>query len=336
MKEKKLNTELYNELCGRLPECCQNYAYIGLSERSTSTRLGYVRDILYFLEFAIDKFPYFPEKKVSELVISDLEQIKPNDINIYLSYLKDMGIKEKTRARRKSSVATLFKYLVNVERKLDFNPVESSLSVKIPIKDFVTYLTEDEQNKLLSGIYTGTGLTDRELKFHARYTKRDIAIIFMFLDMGIRISELHGIDVKDIDLSDCSVIIQRKGGKITKLWFSDETRDYLSDYIEERKNRGDIFHGDDPLFVTMQQNRLSIRAIQMLVEKYVSASLPEKAEKISAHKLRSSFAMTFYRATGGDILALQQRLGHQSISTTNIYAKATELEMKQNRNWKNG
>jgi len=96
-----------------------------------------------------------------------------------------------------------------------------------------------------------------------------------------------------------------------------------------------VFHGADPLFVTLKQERLSIRAIQAMLEKYMNACLPEKADMISVHKLRSSFAMTYYRASNGDILSLQQRLGHKSISTTNVYAKASQLEMQRNRNWRN-
>lgn len=334
MKTKKLNSEIYNELCNRLPEFCNNYAYIGLSEKSASTRIAYVRDVLYFLEFAISMFPYFPDKKTTELTIEDFKKIQPNDVNLYLSYMKDQDISEKTRARRKSSVSTLFTYLINTERKLDFNPVSGSVKIKLPQKDFVIYLTQEEQDRLLEGIRLGSGLTERELKLHARYVKRDIAIIFLFLDMGIRISELHGMDIKDVDLSDCSVIIQRKGGKLARLWFSDESKEYLEDYIKERTNRGDYMHGDDALFVTLDQKRLSIRAIQAMLEKYLKACLPEKADMISVHKLRSSFAMTYYKATQGDILSLQQRLGHTSISTTNVYAKAAELEMKQNRNWR--
>lgn len=335
MKEKQSNSNIYIKHCEQLPEWCFNYVYIGLSEKSSSTRIEYVRDILYFFKVIIQIIPEFKDKQIQNITLDDIKKITASDINLFLLYMKDNNISETTRARRKSSISMLFSYLINTERKLKYNPVDGALKVKIPEKDFVIYLTLEEQEKLLNGIISGKGLTDRELKLHHRYINRDIAIIFLFLDTGIRISELHGINIHDIDFSECSIIIRRKGNKFVKIWFSDESKYYLQTYLEERKNLNQIIHGEDPVFVTLKEERLSIRAIQILLNKYMRANLPAKANIISVHKLRSSFAMTFYKMTNGDILALQQRLGHKSITTTNIYAKAAELEMKNNRNWRN-
>ena len=336
MKEKILDTQRYDLLCRQLPSFCHNYLYAGLIEKSPATRIEYAKDLNSFFDFAITNFPYFPDKNKKDLLSSDLALITAGDINYYLSYLKDCGIREKTRARRKSAISGLFTYLINTDRVLTYNPTVGAVKIKIPKKDFVSYLTPDEQDQLINGIYTGHGLTDRELKFHARYVDRDLAIIFLFLDLGIRISELHGLDIKDVDLKDCSLVINRKGGKMAKLWFSDMSRDLLLTYLDKRQNKAGERLTDGPLFVTMQGTRLSIRAIEALVDKYISAILPQKASIISPHKLRSSFAMTYYRQTGGDILALQRQLGHESIAATNIYAKASEAELMQNRNWRQG
>lgn len=335
MKKKQLNVDKYNELCAKLPDFLQNYCYSGLSEHGILTRTSYVRDILIFLRFAIENFPYFPDKEPVELELSDLAQITANDINTYLMYMKEKyELSDATRAKRKTSISMMYRYLVDTERKLEYNPVSGSRKVTIPEKDFVVYLTEEEQNILLNGIYTGKGMTKRELVLHPRYVKRDLAIIFLFLDMGLRVSELQGIDIGDIDFSDCSVIVNRKRNKFQKLWFSDQSREYLSDYIEQRRQLNELLSSDTPLFVTLKGDRLSVRAIQIMLQKYLNACLPEKANVISIHKLRSSFAMEFYKKSGGDILALQKRLGHSSISTTNIYARASASEMQNNRNWK--
>ncbi len=339
MKEKTLNTVKYKEICDTLPECLQNYCYNGLTGKRPLTRISYVRDIQEFLSFSILNFPYFPEKEIKEITVSDLAMITANDINTYLSVLQEAGGKEKnglketTLARKRSSLSTVFAYLVNTERKLDYNPVGGAVKIRLPEKNYVVYLTEDEQKTLLDGIYAGTGLTERELKLHKSFQKRDSAIIFLFLDMGLRVSELHGIDIKDLDLEECSVIVARKGHKISKMWYSDLAKELLQEYLEERKHLGEDLTGDTPLFVTHNGSRLAVRSIQAMLEKYMNACLPQKAEKISVHKLRSSFAMSFYKASDGDILALQQRLGHSSIRTTNVYAKASANEMKDNRNW---
>lgn len=332
MKEKKLNSVKYNEICEQLPECIHNFLYTGLAEKSALTRINYALDIQNFLSFAISFFPYFPEKKTKELEINDLRQITTNNINEYLAYMKEKDIADNTRARRKSAISMMFKYLTDTEKKLQINPVSGAVKVKLPQKDYVIYLNEDEQNILINGIRTGFGLSDKALQYHKDYAKRDLAIVFLFLDMGLRISELHGIDLQDVDFDDCSVIINRKGNKYSKLWFSDQSLTYITDYIEERKCHGDICSGDEPLFITKDGSRLSIRAIQAMLEKYIKACLPNRTN-ISVHKLRSSFAMTYYR-TNPNLLMLQKRLGHANINTSQIYAKATEQELMEDRNWK--
>ena len=87
-----------------------------------------------------------------------------------------------------------------------------------------------------------------------------------------------------------------------------------------------------PAFTTTKGERLSVRAVETLVKKYVKASLPDKALTISPHKLRSSFAMTFYEASNYNLLLLQKRLNHASVTTTTVYAKATQKEVEDSRN----
>ena len=146
----------------------------------------------------------------------------------------------------------------------------------------------------------------------------------------MRVSELQGINLHDIDFDNCSIIITRKGGNISTIYFSDEAKEPLYEYYMYRKNIEGV-SGADALFTSAQGVRLSVRAIEKLVKKYATATLPGKGNHISPHKMRSSFAMTFYEETK-DILALQRKLGHKSIAVTNIYAKATDEKMKETRN----
>lgn len=337
MQDKKLDSQKYIELINSLPECCHSYLMTGLSENTLTTKIAYARDIKYFLEFAVNYYPYFSDKDIKDIDIQDLEKITAEDINVYLFTMKDLGLGEKTRARKKSAISAMFNYMINAQRKLTYNPVSGSTKIRLPEKDFVVYLTMEEQEKLLNTVRYGTGLTDGQLKYHANLKKRDLAIIFLFLDTGLRVSELASINVKDFSMDDYTVVVQRKGrNKIQMIYFSDESAEYLTDYLNERKARGDLFHGDDPFFVTLEGDRLSVREIQNMLKKYVSAALPEKTHSISPHKLRSSFAMEFYRNSNKDILTLQKRMGHKSILTTNIYAKAAEAEVKDSRNWRKG
>lgn len=331
----KKNFQILIEIMNRLPEFCSKFIYEGQSEHSQLTRLNYARDIEYFFITAKEIYPYFCDKDVKDLTIEDIKKITTSDINLYLTVMKEMyELGEKTRSRRKSSISGLFNYLVNTEKLLDFNPIAGSSKVKLPEKNYVTYLNLKEQEKLLNTIMYGTGLTDGQLKYKDLYTKRDLAIIFLFLDTGLRISELQGANINDVDLYECCIHVFRKGNKEQKVYFSDESKEYINEYLEERKT----LHGytpDEPLFLSNRNNRIAVRTIQAMLEKYIKASLPEKTEHISPHKLRSSFAMEFYK-NSKDILLLQQRMGHKTIVATNVYAKASENELIANsRNWRN-
>ncbi len=336
MKDKQGDSQKYLKLISQLPDCVHSYLMTGLSENTLTTKVAYARDIKYFLEFAVNFYPYFTEKSIKAITMDDLEQITAEDINLYLFTMKDQGLGEKTRARKKSAISAMFNYMINAQRKLTYNPVSGSTKIRLPEKDFVIYLTREEQERLLNTIRIGTGLSKGQLAYHEHYKVRDLAIVFLFLDTGLRVSELNSINVKDLSLEDFTVVVQRKGrNKIQMIYYSDESAEYINDYLNERKARGDAFHGDDPLFVTLEGNRLSVREIQNMVKKYVAAALPDKMHSISPHKLRSSFAMEFYRASDKDILTLQKRMGHKSILTTNIYAKAADAEIKESRNWRN-
>lgn len=237
--------------------------------------------------------------------------------------------------------------MINTDRKLDFNPVTGSAGISIEQSDYVTYLNLDEQAKLLDCIQYGTGPTKRELTFYEKYKKRDLAIIFLFLDTGLRISELQALNVNDVTIYDelvkddsnkCFVLTLRKGKKRSgktpsKVYFSDESKEYILDYLRSREIRGEKFDSNSPLFITLEGDRLSVRQIQQMLKKYVRASLHRS--DISVHKLRSSFAMEFYKAEH-DILVLQNRMGHASIAATNIYARASDKEeaVKNSRNWR--
>ena len=152
----------------------------------------------------------------------------------------------------------------------------------------------------------------------------------MLLDTGMRVSELNRINIEDVDFEDCSVVIVRKGGNIQTIYFSDETKGALNDYLEERTAKLHVLAKQDPLFTTLKNERLSIRAIENLVKKYTTSSLPGIGNKLSPHKMRASFAMAYYEEEK-DILALQRKLGHKNLAATNIYAKATDTKMKETR-----
>lgn len=278
----------------------------------------------------------FPGKTVTEITLDDLEHIPVLSVNQYLTYLKgekgkDNEHKATTIRRRRASISSMYNFFIKNE-KLTRNPVGATESVKLPDKP-VIYLSNEDQNKLLNVIRSGDGLTDKAQKQHALYESRDIAMFILMLDTGLRVSELLSSDIKDYNFDDFSVVVTRKGGDIQSVYYSDECKYYLEDYFEKQKARFSLQNGNFPAFTTTSGNRMSVRSVELLVKKYAYATFPEaKAENLSPHKLRSSFAMSFYRATDHNILLLQKKLNHKNITTTNIYAKADKEELKESRN----
>lgn len=344
----KTNHEKYMELMEALPDFMEPFLTTGLANKSILTKLAYARDIKFFLEYAVENYPHFPDKQIKEITLEDFGMITVTDINRFISWMSDEkhSYALRTQARRKSAISVLYDYIINTEKKLSFNPVIGSVGITPPSKEFVTYLKMDEQKQLLDTIRYGTGLTKKQLEVHDRYKKRDLAIVFMFLDTGLRVSELCSLDVKDLvisenlydpDASEYYVSVLRKGKKtsktLSKVFFSDESREYVDEYLLSREATGEKFDDGSPLFISREGNRLSVREVEKLVKKYVRAALGRS--DISVHKLRSSFAMEFYKSTK-DILVLQSRMGHSSIAATNIYAKASEREesVKATRNWR--
>lgn len=326
MENRKTMGEKLAELCDILPDPCVSFLLESGTELANTTRYAYGKELDKFLDYMVTYMPMCSDKEKKEITIQDLKEVSSQDISRYLVLYKGKENKERTLARKRAALSSFFTYLTKMQ-KIAFNPVVAASKVKIHQSDEVLHLDLEEQMQLLHTIDTADGMTKRERAQHDRYRLRDLAIISLLLDTGLRVSELHGIDVKDLDLERTYVIVTRKGGNHQTIYFSDSVCDLLKEYINTRPD----IKPEDPLFVTTSNHRYSVRAIQKMVKKYATISLPGKGQKISPHKMRSSFAMEFYDSEK-DILALQRKLGHKNITATNIYAKATDKKMEQTRN----
>ena len=144
---------------------------------------------------------------------------------------------------------------------------------------------------------------------------------------GIRISELVGLDNDSFDFSNNSFIVTRKGGNNAILYFSDEVRYALEEYIAEKSNDPKIPQGENAFFLSMQYKRINVRSVEILVKKYSSIVTPLK--KITPHKLRSTYGTRLYNETG-DIYVVADVLGHKDVNTTKKhYAAITEDNRKR-------
>ena len=147
----------------------------------------------------------------------------------------------------------------------------------------------------------------------------------LFLGTGIRISELVGLDVDDLDFNVNGFKITRKGGSQTILYFSDEVADALLAWLDERAKYEEL--DEVPaLFVSLQKKRMSVRSVELLVKKYAQIVTPLK--KITPHKLRSTYGTELYRETG-DIYVVAEVLGHKDINTTKRHYAAISDDIKR-------
>lgn len=319
-----------NELLKEMPEFVSDFIYNFGRIENYATKLEYCRDIKIYLEFITTYLTEYCDKDITDLSLDDVANIEILDINRFLTTLSG-NHKETTVKRKRASLSSMYGFFV-ATGKMSRNPIAATKSIKIPNKD-VVYLTNDEQRTLLETVRYGTKLNESVAKVHYIYADRDSAMFILLLDTGLRVSEMLSTDIIDYNLEECSVVVTRKGGDTQVVYFSDECRDYLDIYFKSQKAKYELSSSDlkFPAFTTSTGKRLGVRAIEMLVKKYVSACIPEKARIISPHKLRSSFAMSFYAASDKDILLLKKKMNHKSIQTTNIYAKASDSAMRESR-----
>jgi len=320
-------TAMILKFCDLLPDWCNSFVLATGTEYKPLTRLAYIREINNFMDYLITFVPHFSVLEKKDISPSDFEQITSEDISRYFTFYFDKGRDKKTVARKRAVLSSFFQYQI-ANKRLAFNPVIAAAKVKLEKTDEIFHLEVDEQLTLLNEVDCGSHLSKRAEASHHIYRKRDLAILTLMLDTGLRISELQGIDIKDLDFNDCCVFVTRKGNKTQHVYFSDHASEILKDYLAERKEYKD----KDPLFITHSGERIGIRAIQKMVKKYAVASLPGKGQKVTPHKMRSSFAFTFYDASNNDILALQRKMGHSSINATNRYVAATDKTMQETRN----
>ena len=164
-------------------------------------------------------------------------------------------------------------------------------------------------------------MTKGQKRFHGKTKVRDLAIMTLLLGTGIRVSECVGLDIDHVDFDNNGIKIIRKGGNEVVIYFGEEVRESLQDYIKERKGIIPLKGHENALFLSIQKRRISVRAVENLVKKYSSSVT--KLKNITPHKLRSTYGTSLYRETG-DIYLVADVLGHSDVNTTKKHYAAIE------------
>ena len=296
---------------------------VTILNKSPNSIKEYNYDLVMFLKFIKVHFKItneedFKQIRINDLTINTIKKIKLDDIHAFLSYLTNTHrSKAATRARKASTIRIFFNYLTAKKNLLDVNPAQNLETPKLD-KRIPKYLTLDDSRKLLN-------VASNE---ENRNKERDFAIITLFLNCGMRLSELVTINIKDISFTDNKLNVIGKGNKERTIYLNKACINAVNDYLKVRPREGVKFDSKDALFLSERRERISNRTVQYIVEKELKAAGLDTT-KYSVHKLRHTAATLMYQYGNVDIRALQELLGHESISTTEIY---THVENSQVRN----
>ena len=319
------------KLLETLPPFCKQF-FIGIEATSSSrTKIAYAYDIGCFFDYLHATNPVCAKMDITDFPISILNEITPMDIEEYLSYLKyyEKDGTEHTNdeggLKRKLSALRSFYHYYYKNGLIEDDPTVKVDMPKIHEKNIIR-LDVDEVAKLLDEVEEGDKLTEKQKLYHERTKVRDLAMMSLLLGTGIRVSECVGLNINDIDLDTCGARVYRKGGKESVIYFSDEVRDVLENYLDEREMIDAVPGNEDALFLSMQRKRINVRSVENLVKKYAKLVTPLK--KITPHKLRSTYGTSLYRETG-DIYLVASVLGHNDVNTTRKHYAAQEEERRR-------
>lgn len=338
MKEKAYyeDINIKNELRLRkmideMPPFCKQF-FIGIEPTTSSrTRIAYAYDLCCFFEYLQQENPLCKQMELRDIPLSILDQITPMDIEEYLFYLKyyekdgtkhtndERGIK-----RKLASLRSFYRYFYKNEL-IQNDPAVKVDMPKIHEKNIVR-LDVDEVARLLGEVESGDNLTARQQKYHEKTKTRDLAMMTLLLGTGIRVSECVGLDMEDVDFRNNGIKIHRKGGAEVVVYFGDEVRSALMEYMVERQKITAEDGSINALFLSMQNRRISVRSVENLVKKY--SKLVTSLKHITPHKLRSTYGTSLYRETG-DIYLVADVLGHKDVNTTRKHYAAIDDDRRR-------
>jgi len=321
------NMQKIGSYLSSLPDYCYDF-FTGIENNTSSlTRVNYAMDLCVFYDY-LEKHVF--KKPKQEITIKDLDTIQSRNIENYLSYLSYYEIDEKLqknsekgKARKLASIRSFFKYLFNHDL-ISSNVASKVKTPKLHNKEIIR-LEKDEVKRMLNAVQSPTTFTERQKHYNSNTKIRDNAIVTLFLGTGIRISELVGLNVEDFDFSQNAFKVTRKGGNQAILYFSMEVAKALQDWLEKRSYLP-LDENENAMFVSLQNKRICVRAVENLVKKFAKEGSPLK--KISPHKLRSTFGTNLYRETK-DIYIVADVLGHKDVNTTKKHYAAINEDMRK-------
>lgn len=318
---------MFNNLECALPDILIEYSQHMrvIKNRAERTVEQYQNDLILFLCYIKARFDGestepqdYTKVDISGVDAEFMSRIKSEHIYAFLSYVADKrGNKAGARARKLTAIKSFYKYLTVITRRIKDNPAKDidAPSQRPPLPKF---LSLEESIELLQAVKNDPECKTRE---------RDFAILTLFLNCGMRLSELVGLDLSDIDREFTCVRVLGKGSKERIIYLNDACREAILDYLPIR-NLDTQIKDKNALFISSRQhNRISKKTVQWLVKKYLGrAGLENK--HYSTHKLRHTAATLMYRTGRVDVRVLKDILGHEQLNTTQIYTHVSDESMR--------
>ena len=287
--------------------------------KSPNTVWEYYLDLRTFFRYLKQKRGCAePGVPLEEITIEDIDldfvkQVTLTEVYEYMNYLSvERGNKAAARSRKVSSLRSYFAYLTNKVNKLSKNPVQELETPKAK-KSLPKYLTLEQSLELLAAV-------------EGPYAERDYCILTLFLNCGMRLSELVGLNLSDVRKGSDSLRIVGKGNKERIVYLNEACRDAIDRYIKVRPADGLLDRS--ALFISKQKKRISPKTVQYLVKKYLGESGLE-GSGYSVHKLRHTAATLMYQHGHVDIRVLKEILGHENLGTTEIYTHLSSEQMEK-------
>ncbi|MDK2905736.1 MAG: integrase/recombinase XerD [Eubacteriaceae bacterium] len=286
----------------------------GYSERSAK---AYEYDLIIFFRFIKRYFAMVPQSlDFDQIPINDvsIDELRPINLGILYAFLsfvsKERHNSDYARSRKVSSLRSFFNYLCNKQKYFSPNPVTDLEMPKLPARH-AKYLEWDEALDLLKSI-------------GGRHKERDFAIITLFLNCGMRLSELT--QIKTTSIKNDSLKIIGKGNKERTVFLNRACLKAINSYLAVRPESDSPF-----LFLSQKNGPISNRAVQHMVKKHL-AECGLNTEEISVHKLRHTAATLMFRYGNADLRSVQEILGHENVSTTQIYTHTNEEVLRETMN----
>jgi site-specific recombinase XerD len=330
VKEQNKIIDKAIEIQNALPYYLRDFFTYLKGSVAVSTRKAYLSDILFFCEYLVNETDLTDAKITKDIKIETFDQLKARDINYFIGeyctrYFVEtknskyvMKNNNRTLSRKRSSLNILFKFLYRNEQ-ISTNITDGFNPIRMPKvqPDAIKKLEIDEVAKMLDAVEKGLGLSEKQKQYWRKTKHRDKAIIMLFVTYGLRLTELQQLNVDSFSFKRGTFKIYRKRDKVVDMPINNSVEKSVKLYLNKER---DPNTSDEALFISLQGQRMSKRAIRKLIKKYTAIGMETSYDNgYSPHKLRAT-AATSLLEHGFSIYDVKSLLDHDNVTTTQLYA----------------